>query len=301
MEKNKLESRFPYYRVPLPNYGSRGGIKPDSRRKIIVCAGCSHTFGLTNVGESYPAILQSLLPENKFQVLNFGRPNYGLKLVLDWYEEFSRSVQPSIVVLQVPLLWRQPLSHQTNIPLNYTMTNGAWSIVRTGTIKVRDFIRETVQMANKDIDRIATFVENEQRKNVRVVILLYLAGKSLEMMSARYIHQLYFESIKQQCANTGASLVWNKFLTASEFLNEDMLMDFSHPNQKGNIYIAKLVQGAILSRAPEYRSHKHPNNFIKYINIDGLPKSISLAWRILVDETRMKYELSDNHEIYTLW
>jgi len=96
------EGRLIHYRIGT--YGNRIGTDRDQRpitQPLVACIGDSNTFGQgVEFEESYPAILQSLLPEN-VSVINFGVPGYNAWQSAVMTESINEQLNPEIIIFQI--------------------------------------------------------------------------------------------------------------------------------------------------------------------------------------------------------
>lgn len=237
-------TQLPEYRVPIRHPGTRGDELPDGR-ELIVCLGCSHTYGLSAISDSYPKQLEGFLGPSRWQVLNMGYPNYGLKLVLDWYWRYGSDLAPAYVILQLPLFCRQPLPGTQTGQRHFTMSEGAFALLRSGTVRQAAFVRACRRMMQQDTKRLCDFY-SQLGDRTRLMVLIYEAGRSLANAYFHRYVRLYHDSVVQWAFGQHVPVVASPSLNARHFRRNGWLIDQSHPNAAGNAYIAKAVASMIL-------------------------------------------------------
>ena len=165
---------FPVVKAqPTTAAGTRTPVPPQPGPRVA-CCGCSFTYGVgVEDAESYPARLETLLPQTA--VLNFGRRNYGLRLVMEWYRTFAAPLRPKVAVVQLPYVMRQPFPGvQPRQRVHYTANFGAtWSVL---DCRWRDSWRVMAAMdtlMGRDLRRLEVFVGWLKAQGTVPVVLLY--------------------------------------------------------------------------------------------------------------------------------
>ncbi len=237
-------ARFPRRGIPIPASGTRDNLPPAPGKRTIVCIGCSHTYGRTWTAFTWPSLLQALLPRRDFQVLNMGRRNYGLKLNIDWYHEFAARLAPEKCILQVPLFTRQPLpGHQDDDPEHFTHNAGAFSLVRDRKVPLPEFLGQCPELIERDVARLGAFLQSLAQSGVVPVVLLYREHK--RVVPFLWEQQLRCHArIEALCSRLGVLCCAGDDLSSRHLAPLGMLWDETHPNELGNLFLARRVYGA---------------------------------------------------------
>lgn len=239
-------NKFPNKNIPIPTYGNRENIAPDLTKKIVICLGCSHTFGGWEEGvmpdnETWPAQLQTLLGD-EYQVLNMGRCAYGLGLNIAWYFHFVK-YKPYLCIMQLPQFFRQPYPDlQADITSNYTLFTGAFSLFqKMGQAK---WLFSADKMIIAEINRLNLFLDELNQNETKSLVFMYDSFRDL-----RDINNLYYSKVKSLCKSKNIACLADDSLSVSAFENKNWLMDKSHPNIFGNKYIADKLHESMLANS----------------------------------------------------
>lgn len=237
-------ARFPKAGIPIPASGTRDNLPAAPGKRKIVCIGCSHTYGRTWSAFTWPSLLQALLPRHEFHVLNMGRRNYGLKLNIDWYHAFAAGLSPEKCILQVPSFTRQPFpGHQGDEPEHFTHNMGAFSLVRNRQLPLPEFLGQCPELIERDVARLDAFLESLVQSGVVPVVLLYREHK--RVLPFLWDWQLRCHAkIEAVCSRLGVLCCAGDDLSSRHLGRLGMLWDETHPNELGNLFLARRVYGA---------------------------------------------------------
>jgi hypothetical protein len=182
-------------------------------------------------------MLQSLLP--KYQVLNAGVRNYGLKLIIDWYRYFHERFDPEVVIIQIPLFCRQPYQKIQNPDkkIHYTMSCGSYSLLNHNVITEDQFLSASQEFIVQDVERLKEFVLSIKAKPV---VLLYKSWQDKFWFMGNLVDMHHQEIIKM-CSDNNVSCISDKSLHFRTFKKDGMLFDNTHPNEKGNEKITGVI------------------------------------------------------------
>jgi hypothetical protein len=224
----------------------RNAFNPADPAPKIICVGCSFTYGKgVSARESYPGHLQQLVTP-RYKVMNMGRRNYGLKLIVEWYRRFGAPLKPAICVVQVPDMARQPFPGlQPNESIYYTANFGARVVLfEAGVLDSRRMVTSMESLMEQDLRRLVTFISELKRQRAIPVVLIYRGAFSrLEMFANRY-----YRMVEQKMKSLGVLTVAGSALSWRSMDWLKMLLDHSHPNSDGNAILAAHVARAINSR-----------------------------------------------------
>ena len=292
---------FPRFREPMPKFGNRGELATDHNCELVACLGCSHTYGLTSARFAWPAQLQRLLGNERFQVLNFGRRNFGLKLVIDWYERYAATVCPQRCVIQIPLYCRQPHPTQPETPQAYTAREGLYGQVRRGSVSVEEFVKVSPTLIANDTDRLEQFLDRLMHRDVVPTVVLYKSCKSL-VPQLRSLMLQHHENVHEICRRLEVTCCNNEVLSNLEFGKSGMLIDQTHPNEIGNARIAREVLKCAFDET-EYKQTWGTGRLQAMENRLALSKRSlkSLATRLRTWLSSPDSKTEDSSDIYPLW
>lgn len=230
-----IEGHFPVFSGQEQNVSGTRSALPDPTKKLIVCCGCSYTYGHgVSVEDSYPFQLNQLLgPE--FQVLNMGRSGYGLKLCIDWYLRYGAPLRPSLGIIQVPDFFRQPFPEvHEDLPIHYTLREG--SLRPLLSYSPSEYWRMAGicdALIQADVRRLGDFLDNLLLDSVIPIVLFYQAKRSFLRDLVRVTHQ-----------RMNAMLRRKDILSCNvQFGHRHLhhLLDRTHPSAKGYDYVAQAV------------------------------------------------------------
>lgn len=245
-QKIRVQHGFPSVEEDFPRYGTRDDVAPEKGRDTVVCLGCSHTYGYTSIEQTWPSFLQKRLGHGR-QVLNMGRRNYGLELIVRWYRHFAVGLAPSVCIIQVPLFCRQPLPGVQDDDIeNYTMGRGAYKLYRTGKISRSKFIVKSNEMFDRDLQRLKEFflfLSSEQ--TVPVVLPYRTPHINYAFREFKSLVDLYYREVILLADKMHVSSCKDKKLSNAYFAHKKYLIDSTHPNPQGNRFIAKRVHEAM--------------------------------------------------------
>lgn len=206
---------------------------------IILCIGCSHTYGHTEPEHTYPTLLQNKL--KGFQVLNCGRRNYGLGLIIEWYRSITRTYKPHLVLLQIPLFCRQPFPGiQSDCLKHYTMKDGAYSLINQKIISESKFITAAQSMIEADIVRLNRFIVELIEFGIKPVVLYYRSFND-HFWFMDELTSIQYRETTRMCNNNHYHIIVHPDMNVSIFKKKGWLLDLTHPNQDGNEFISKVV------------------------------------------------------------
>jgi hypothetical protein len=235
----------------INEFGTRSQI-PDKNAKKIVCLGCSHTYGKgLEQEDTWPYKLGENIQMNKkehYQVLNMGRRSYGSKILIDWYDFFvDKNYKPHMCIFQLPNYFRQP--HPTMQPNKmkfYTSSMGITDLYKKGIIGNIKFESQFNIIMNKELQRLKCFFAKIQKKDIKLVVVFYLAiAKFIEESDARKSQIQYFDLIEEFCDNNNIDVVRSHKLDYRYFRDNDMTVDYTHPNEKGTEFFSNEVYKTI--------------------------------------------------------
>jgi hypothetical protein len=179
--------------------------------------------------------LERLL-DGRFQVLNMGRRNYGLKLCIDWYDVFAARLSPKWCVIQIPLFCRQPLPGiQPDSPESYTMGSGAWRHLLSCTDA--QFWSHANSLIARDEKRLREFLKRLSLDGVKPVVLAYRTDKHHRpRLTTAQVHQ--YEKLANVCQEQSVPFVCGDEISNTGLGQCGMLIDETHPNEAGNRWLA---------------------------------------------------------------
>ena len=231
----EYRDKFPTRGIPINPFGTRKAEASVPDRELVVCLGCSHTYGYTRASNSYAKELERLLG-SPYQVLNMGRRNYGLKLCIDWYDVFAARLSPKWCVIQIPLFCRQPLPGiQQDSPESYTMGSGAWRYLLNCTDA--QFWSHANSLIARDEERLREFLKRLNRDGVKPLVLAYRTDKHrLPLITPAQVQQ--YERLADVCREQSVPFVCGDEISNTGLGQRGMLFDETHPNEAGNRWLA---------------------------------------------------------------
>jgi hypothetical protein len=232
---------FPYCKSKISDYGIRGDIIPDFKKKSIVCLGDSHTYGFIKNRKTWPSYFQKNIGE-EYQVLNMGRIGYGIYLNIKWFHHFTPTLNVSHCIIQVPYFFVTPYLRTQPFNKNIYHVNGhsACGLYFSGKISEDEFMSTCDSMMEINKAQLFKFTSELKSKNIIPVILIFRSFEDYWKDNLIDKCQYYYNSLIDDFKKKDIECCSKDDLSVEEFGKKKMLMkDNLHANKRGNAYIAK--------------------------------------------------------------
>ena len=220
---------------------------PDTGKKIVVCTGCSHTFGMTGPKKSWPFFLGKHMGKG-YQVLNMARRNYSLKLNVDWYNFYARKLKPHMCIMQIPNFTRQPFPNkQPNKVIHYTAKYGVLDVhQKRKVVSDNEFRAMVPKLIGRELTRLRRHLVSLLDDGVVPVVVLYYTFDYMPELTYQYIDQCH-DQIEELCRELKVCLCRDpENLSRNNFESKKwMHTDKAHPGTRGNEFIASFVHDNI--------------------------------------------------------
>lgn len=268
------DGKFPYYLVQTHHNGVKNvnAVDLSSDKPKVISLGCSITYGFELkpennliVDNSFSKYLNDDLL-NEYSILNMGLNGSGLKLQIEWFKYYYKKIKNiNTVILQISDYQRQPMQPwQSDDLYHHTYDFGSRILLKNfhkksdknksffenikkyTSCEIIDVNTYCIEMVKQDFTEkqfylIAVFFEFLKYINSKLIILYYEYWDSFTELKTLNIE--YFLKIKKYCKANNIPLL-GKFST-NDFKQEKFLLDSTHLNNRGNIFLAKEIKNLL--------------------------------------------------------